>query len=113
MIYQLLLKEMNAYKLGKSFMKTLMPSKVKLIKKFKENLPIFNYYNVEKQIDFVFRPEVQLMSGGSIVITPTEALVSIDVNSGRSTTERDIEPTAVKTNVEAAKEIARQLKLEI
>ena len=101
----------NAYKIGKSFMKTLMPSKVKLIKKFKESLPIFNYYNVEKQIDFVFRPEVQLKSGGSIVITPTEALVSIDVNSGRSTTERDIEPTAVKTNLEAAKEIARQLKL--
>ena len=101
----------NAYKIGRSFMKTLMPSKVKLIKKFEESLPIFDYYNVEKQIDFVFRPEVQLKSGGSIVITPTEALVSIDVNSGRSTTERDIEPTAVKTNVEAAKEIARQLKL--
>ena len=101
----------HAYKIGKSFMKTLMPSKVKLIKKFKEKLPIFDFYNVEKQIDYVFKPEVQLMSGGSIVISPTEALVSIDVNSGRSTTERDIEPTAVKTNVEAAKEIARQLKL--
>ena len=101
----------NAYKIGKSFMKTLMPSKVKLIKKFKEKLPIFNFYNVEKQIDYVFKPEVQLKSGGSIVISPTEALVSIDVNSGRSTTERDIEPTAVKTNLEAAKEIARQLKL--
>ena len=101
----------NAYKIGKSFMKTLMPSKVKLIKKYKEKLPIFNFYNVEKQIDYVFKPEVQLKSGGSIVITPTEALVSIDVNSGRSTTERDIEPTAVKTNLEAAKEIARQLKL--
>ena len=101
----------DAFKLGKSFMKTLMPSKVRLIKKFKENSPIFDYYNVEKQIDFVFKPEVQLKSGGSIVITPTEALVSIDVNSGKSTTERDIEPTAVKTNLEAAKEIARQLKL--
>ena len=101
----------NAYKIGKSFMKTLMPSKVKLIKKFKENLPIFDFYNVENQIEYVFKPEVQLKSGGSIVITPTEALVSIDVNSGKSTTERDIEPTAVKTNIEAAKEIARQLKL--
>ena len=101
----------NAYKIGKSFMKTLMPSKVKLIKKFKEKLPIFSFYNVEKQIDYVFKPEVQLKSGGSIVITPTEALVSIDVNSGKSTTERDIEPTAVKTNIEAAKEIVRQLKL--
>ena len=92
-------------------MKTLMPSKVKLIKKYKENLPIFNFYDVEKQISHIFNPEVQLKSGGSIVISPTEALVSIDVNSGRSTTERDIEPTAVKTNLEAAKEIARQLKL--
>ena len=101
----------NAYKIGKSFMKTLMPSKVKLIKKFKEKFPIFSFYNVEKQIDYVFKPSVQLKSGGSIVISPTEALVSIDVNSGRSTTERDIEPTAVKTNIEAAKEIARQLKL--
>ena len=101
----------EAFKLGKSFMKTLMPSKVKLIKKFKENLPIFNFYDVEKQINHIFNPEVQLRSGGSIVISPTEALVSIDVNSGRSTTERDIEPTAVKTNVEAAKEIARQLRL--
>ncbi len=101
----------EAFKLGKSFMKTLMPSKVKLIKKFKESLPIFNFYDVEKQIDHIFHPEVQLKSGGSIVISPTEALVSIDVNSGKSTTERDIEPTAVKTNLEAAKEIARQLKL--
>ncbi|MBV68834.1 MAG: ribonuclease E/G [Pelagibacterales bacterium] len=101
----------EAFKLGKSFMKTLMPSKVKLIKKFKESLPIFNFYDVEKQINHIFQPEVQLKSGGSIVISPTEALVSIDVNSGRSTTERDIEPTAVKTNLEAAKEIARQLKL--
>ena len=101
----------QAYKIGKSFMKTLMPSKVKLIKKFKEKIPIFDFYNVERQIDYVFKPEVQLKSGGSIVISPTEALVSIDVNSGRSTTERDIEPTAVKTNMEAAKEIARQLKL--
>ena len=101
----------EAFKLGKSFMKTLIPSKVKLIKKFKESLPIFNFYDVEKQINHIFLPEVQLKSGGSIVISPTEALVSIDVNSGKSTTERDIEPTAVKTNLEAAKEIARQLKL--
>ncbi len=101
----------EAYKLGKSFMKTLMPSKVKLVKCFKEDLPIFNYYNVEKQIDYIFKPEVKLKSGGSIVITPTEALVSIDVNSGRSTAERDIEPTAVKNNIEAAKEVARQLRL--
>ena len=108
---EILIEGDEAFKLGKSFMKTLIPSKVKLIKKYKENLPIFNFYDVETQISHIFNPEVELKSGGSIVISPTEALVSIDVNSGRATTERDIESTAVKTNLEAAKEIARQLKL--
>ena len=101
----------NAYKLSKSFMKTLMPSKSSLVKKYKDNLPIFNHYGVEKDIDLIFNSEVNLVSGGSIVINPTEALVAIDVNSGKSTLERDIETTAYKTNIEAAKEIARQLRL--
>ena len=101
----------NAYKLGKSFMKTLMPSKASLVKKYKNNLPIFNYYGIERDIDLIFNSEVSLVSGGSIVINPTEALVAIDVNSGKSTSERDIETTAYKTNIEAAKEIARQLRL--
>ena len=101
----------NAYKLGKSFMKTLMPSKSALVKKYKDNLPIFNHYGIEKDIDLIFNSEVNLVSGGSIVINPTEALVAIDVNSGKSTLERDIESTAYKTNIEAAKEIARQLRL--
>ncbi len=101
----------DAYKLGKSFMKTLMPSKSSLVKKYKENLPIFNHYGIEKDIDLIFNAEVNLISGGSIVINPTEALVAIDVNSGKSTLERDIETTAYKTNIEAAKEIARQLRL--
>ena len=101
----------DAYKLGKSFMKTLMPSKSSLVKKYKENLPIFNHYGIEKDIDLIFNSEVNLISGGSIVINPTEALVAIDVNSGKSTLERDIETTAYKTNIEAAKEIARQLRL--
>tara|TARA_B100000963_G_scaffold359457_1_gene386858 strand:+ start:81 stop:2081 length:2001 start_codon:yes stop_codon:yes gene_type:complete len=99
------------YKLGKSFMKTLIPSKTKLVKKYDKSLPIFHHYGVEKDIDLIFKSEVKLNSGGSIVISPTEALVSIDVNSGRSTMERDIEPTALKTNLEASKEIARQLRL--
>ena len=101
----------NAYKLGKSFMKTLIPSKSSLVKKYKNNLPIFNHYGIEKDIDLIFNSEVNLISGGSIVINPTEALVAIDVNSGKSTLERDIETTAYKTNLEAAKEIARQLRL--
>ena len=101
----------DAYKLGKSFMKTLMPSKSSLVKKYKDNLPIFNHYGIEKDIDLIFNSEVSLASGGSIVINPTEALVAIDVNSGKSTLERDIETTAYKTNIEAAKEVARQLRL--
>lgn len=108
---EIIIEGEDAYKLGKSFMKTLMPSKVSMVKKYKHNLPLFNHYDIEKDIELIFKSEVSLNSGGSIVITPTEALVSIDVNSGRSTTERDIEPTAVKTNLEAAKEIARQLRL--
>ena len=108
---EVLIEGDEGFKLGKSFMKTLMPSKVKLIKKYKENLPIFHNFGLESSIDKIFNSEVNLFSGGSIVITPTEALVSIDVNSGRSTNERDIESTALKTNVEAAKEIAKQLRL--
>ncbi len=101
----------SAYKLGKGFMKTLMPSKANLVKKYKNKIPIFNNYSIEKDLELIFKSEVKLKSGGSIVINPTEALVAIDVNSGRSTMERDIEPTAVKTNLEAAKEIARQIRL--
>ena len=108
---EIIIEGEGAYKLGKSFMKTLMPSKSSLVKKYKDNLPIFNHYGIEKDIDLIFNSEVNLISGGSIVINPTEALVAIDVNSGRSTLERDIETTAYKTNVEAAKEIARQLRL--
>jgi len=101
----------EAYKLGKNFIKTLIPSKATLVKKYKYNSPIFNHYGLEKEIELIFNSEVKLRSGGSIVINPTEALVAIDVNSGKSTLERDIEPTAVKTNLEAAKEIARQIRL--
>ena len=101
----------EAYKLGKGFMKTLIPSKASLVKKYKNTTPIFNHYGLEKEIELIFKSEVKLRSGGSIVINPTEALVAIDVNSGKSTLERDIEPTAVKTNLEAAKEIARQIRL--
>ena len=108
---EIIIEGEDAYKLGKSFMKTLMPSKSSLVKKYKDNLPIFNHYGIEKDIDLIFNSEVNLVSGGSIVINPTEALVAIDVNSGKSTLERDIETTAYKTNIEAAKEIARQLRL--
>ena len=102
----------NGYKIAKDFMKTLMPSHSKRVQRFKmENQPLFHHYGVESQIDDMHDAEVRLPSGGSIVIHPTEALVSIDINSGKATKERHIEKTATKTNLEAAAEIARQVKL--
>jgi ribonuclease E len=92
-------------------MRMLMPSHEDSVIQYKEPQPIFARYGVEHQLDAMFSPTVQLRSGGYIVINPTEALVSIDVNSGRSTREHHIEDTALKTNMEAAEEIARQLRL--
>ncbi|MEQ8708540.1 MAG: ribonuclease E/G [Rhodospirillales bacterium] len=103
----------EGYKNAKDFMKTLMPSHAKKVKRYgkEENLPLLQRYQIESQLDSMHQPTVQLRSGGYIVINPTEALVSIDVNSGRSTRERNIEETAYRTNIEAAEEIARQLRL--
>jgi ribonuclease E len=101
----------DAYKRSKEFMKLMMPSHAARIKHHTENTPIFYAYDAEDQLLRMHEPQVKLESGGSIVINPTEALVSIDVNSGRSTTERNVEETALKTNLEAAQEIARQVRL--
>lgn len=102
----------DGYKIAKTFMKTLMPSHVKRVQNYKSTtIPLFRKFGVEAQIDEMYNPAVRLSSGGSIVIHPTEALVSIDINSGRSTRERHIEETALKTNLEAADEIARQVRL--
>jgi ribonuclease E len=102
----------EGYKTAKDFMRMLMPSHAKRVQPYKDgSIPLFQRYQVEPQIDAMHSPEVKLKSGGYIVINPTEALVSIDVNSGRATRERNIEETAYKTNLEAAEEIARQLKL--
>ena len=101
-----------SYRTAKDFMKMLIPSHTKRVQPFKEvNKQLFQYYGVESQLDGMHSPEVQLKSGGYIVINPTEALVSIDVNSGRATRGRNIEETALRTNLEASDEIARQLKL--
>ena len=89
----------------------LMPSHAKIVKPYKEPAPLFAKYGIEAQLDAMFSNQVTLKSGGYLVINPTEALVSIDVNSGRSTREHNIEDTALKTNLEAAEEIARQLRL--
>jgi ribonuclease E len=92
-------------------MKMLIPSHVKRVQKYDEPMPIFQRYQVEQQMDTIHNPQVTLKSGGYLVINQTEALVAIDVNSGRSTRERNIEETALKTNLEAADELARQLRL--
>ncbi len=102
----------NAYKVAKDFAKILSPNLSKKIKCRKPNeIPVFQHYQIERELDKLHNPIVQLASGGYLVINPTEALVAIDVNSGRATAEMDIEETALKTNLEAADEIARQLKL--
>jgi ribonuclease E len=101
----------DAYREAKDFMKMIMPSHAKNVQLYKDDQPIFSKYNVEGQLDQMFSPQVTLPSGGYLVINPTEALVSIDVNSGRSTREHNIEDTALQTNLEAAEEVARQLRL--
>jgi ribonuclease E len=101
----------NSFKDAKEFMRMLMPSHAKNVKPYRDTLPVFSRFGVEHQLDAMFSPVVQLKSGGYIVINPTEALVSIDVNSGRATREHNIEDTALKTNLEASEEIARQLRL--
>jgi len=101
----------EGYKEAKTFMRMLMPSHAKNVQPFKDKQPLFQKFQVEQQLDSMFNPTVTLRSGGYVVINPTEALVSIDVNSGRSTKERNIEQTALRTNLEAAEEIARQMRL--
>jgi ribonuclease E len=101
----------QGYKDAKEFMRMLMPSHAKNVKLYQDTQPVFTRYGIESQLDAMFSPTVQLRSGGYIVLNQTEALVSIDVNSGRSTREHHIEDTALKTNVEASEEIARQLRL--
>ena len=100
-----------AYRDAKDFMKMLMPSHAKNVKPYKESRPLFQRYQVESILDGLFSPSVTLPSGGYIVINQTEALVAIDINSGKATREHNIEDTATKTNLEACDEIARQLRL--
>ncbi len=101
----------EAYQKAKKFMKELMPKFVKNIKKYRGKIPLFHDANIEKDLNNIFEPTVKLKSGGYLVINPTEALVAIDINSGQSTKQINIEKTALNTNIEAAEEIARQIKL--
>ena len=110
-IEQILIEGDAGYKTAKSFMKTMIPSHAARVKAYRDRIPLFVRYQIESQLDSMYGPELQLKSGGYLVIDPTEALVAIDVNSGRATRERTIEETALRTNLEAAEEIARQLRL--
>jgi ribonuclease E len=101
----------EGYKQAKSIMKMLMPSHAKRVQRYEDRIPLFHRYQVETQLEAMHSPRVQLRSGGYIVLNSTEALVAIDVNSGRATRERNIEETATRTNLEAAEEVARQLRL--
>jgi ribonuclease E len=101
----------EGYRAAKEFMKLLMPSHARRVKQYADPVPLFQRHGAEDQLSAMYDPVVQLKSGGYLVINPTEALVSIDINSGRSTKEHGIEQTALATNLEAAKEIARQLRL--
>jgi ribonuclease E len=110
-IEEVIVEGEEGYRHARAFMKLLMPSHVRRVKAYADTVPLFQRGGVEDQLSAMYQPLVQLKSGGYLVINPTEALVSIDINSGRSTREHNIEQTAYATNIEAAHEIARQLRL--
>ena len=101
----------DGYKKAQSFMKLIMPSHVKKIKKYREKIPLFFKENIEEKLNQIYDSEIKLKSGGYLVINPTEALVSIDINSGSSIKQKNVESTALDTNLEAAEEISRQIKI--
>ena len=101
----------EGYQKAKNYMKLMMPKQLKKVKKYRDKLPLFFKENIEKKLFEIFKSEVKLSSGGYLVINPTEALVSIDVNSGKSIKQKNVESTAYDTNLEAAEEIARQIKI--
>jgi ribonuclease E len=110
-ISEILVDDMDTYRKMRAYCKTVAPRHIKMIKLYTEKAPLFDRYNLESQIDSIYRERVELKSGGSIVINPTEAMITIDVNSGRGSDRRDAEETAYRNNLEAAEEIARQLRL--
>lgn len=111
-IDEVLIEGEDAYKAAKALMRTMIPSHAKRVQKYDDpSIPLFNRYQIDQHLDEIHDPVVQLKSGGYLVINPTEALVAVDVNSGRSTRERNVEQTAYRTNLEAAEEVARQLRL--
>ncbi len=110
-IEEILIDDKDIFYEAKEFIEAVIPDHADKVKFYEEEIPLFNRYQIESQIELAFQREISLASGGSIVIDPTEAMTAIDINSARSTKGKDIEETAFKTNLEAAKEIARQLRL--
>ena len=110
-IEEILIDDKNTFNEAKEFIDAVLPDHADKVMLYQEEIPLFNRYQIESQIELAFQREISLSSGGSIVIDPTEAMTAVDVNSARSTKGKDIEDTAYKTNLEAAKEIARQLRL--
>ena len=110
-IEEILIDDKDTYIEAKEFIESVIPDHADKVKLYDEEIPLFNRYQIESQIELAFQREISLISGGSIVIDPTEAMTAVDVNSARSTKGKDIEDTAYKTNLEAAKEVARQLRL--
>ena len=110
-IEEILIDDKDTFNEAKEFIEAVIPDHAEKVKFYNEEIPLFNRYQIESQIELAFQREISLNSGGSIVIDPTEAMTTIDVNSARSTKGKDIEETAFKTNLEAANEIARQLRL--
>jgi ribonuclease E len=110
-IEEIQVDDIDTYRKMRAYCKTVVPRNLRMIKQYKERLPIFGRYNLEEQIREIYQERVELKSGGSIVICPTEAMITIDVNSGRASNKKNVEDTAFKTNLEAAEEIARQLRL--
>ena len=110
-IEEILVDDLETFRKVRAYCKAVSPRNVKVIKQYKEKMPLFDLYNLEDQIRIIYQERVDLKSGGYLIINPTEAMITIDVNSGRGSNKRSVEETAYKTNIEAAEEIARQLRL--
>ena len=110
-IHEILVDDVETFKKMRDYIKTVQPRNVNMIKHYKEKTPLFDKFKLEEQINEVYQERVNLKSGGYIIISPTEAMITIDVNSGRASNKKDVEETAFRANLEAAEEIARQLRL--
>lgn len=108
---EILVDNVDTYKKMRDYFKAVSPRNIKMIKQYREDTPIFDKYQIEDQLNAIYQERVGLKSGGSLIITPTEAMITIDVNSGRASNRKDVEQTAFRTNLEAAEEIAKQLRL--